>query len=89
MSLKAEAERQGLNSEEFDRIISLLGREPNHIELGIFAVMWSEHCCYKSSKICLKDLPTEGECVLQGPGENAGLIKLVDDWVLAFKDREP
>lgn len=85
MSLRSEALEQGLTSEEFDRIAKLLGRDPNSVELGIFAVMWSEHCCYKSSKLHLKKLPTQGPMVLQGPGENAGLIDIGEDWVVAFK----
>lgn len=85
MNLKNKALEQGLTSEEYDRIVEILGRDPNLVELGIFAVMWSEHCCYKSSRIHLKELPTDGPRVLQGPGENAGLIDLGDDLVLAFK----
>ncbi|MFH1262396.1 MAG: phosphoribosylformylglycinamidine synthase subunit PurL [Pseudomonadota bacterium] len=85
MSLRTEALTQGLTPEEFDRIVSGLGREPNHVELGIFAVMWSEHCCYKSSRIHLRTIPTKGTRVLQGPGENAGLIDAGDGWVVAFK----
>src|SRR6266480_4261005 len=75
----------GLTNEEYEKIKSLLGREPNLTELGIFAVMWSEHCSYKSSRVHLKRLPTQGECVLQGPGENAGIIDIGGDWCVAFK----
>src|SRR5262245_7114942 len=62
-----------------------MGREPNLTELGIFSVMWSEHCSYKSSKVRLKRLPVEGECLVQGPGENAGIIDIGDGWCAAFK----
>ncbi len=61
-----------LTQAEYDKIVSLLGREPSYTELGVFSVMWSEHCSYKSSRIHLKKLPTEGKYVVQGPGENAG-----------------
>ena len=64
----------GLTDEEFEKIIDILGREPNHLELAMYSVMWSEHCSYKSSRIHLKRLPTEGDHVLVGPGENAGVI---------------
>ena len=70
---------------EYDKIVSLLGREPSYTELGVFSVMWSEHCSYKSSRIHLKKLPTEGKFVVQGPGENAGIIGIGDGWVVAFK----
>ena len=63
-----------LTREEFERITSLLGREPNLVELGIFSVMWSEHCSYKSSRVHLKRLPTTGERVIVPPGENAGVV---------------
>ncbi|MBV9037468.1 MAG: hypothetical protein JO182_23465, partial [Acidobacteriaceae bacterium] len=63
-----------LTSSEYDRIVHLLGREPSITELGIFSVMWSEHCSYKSTRVHLKKLPTESKYVLQGPGENAGII---------------
>src|SRR5262249_10603484 len=65
-------ERHGITPEEYARIVSALGRDPNLTELGIFSVMWSEHCSYKSSRLHLKTLPTDGPQVLQGPGENAG-----------------
>jgi phosphoribosylformylglycinamidine synthase len=74
-----------LTSEEFERIKTLLGREPTFAELGIFSVMWSEHCSYKSSRIHLKRLPTTGERVIVPPGENAGVIDLGDGWCAAFK----
>src|SRR2546425_11068531 len=78
-------ERHGLKPDEYDRILQLLGRAPNLTELGIFAVMWSEHCSYKSSRPHLKRLPTTGECVIQGPGENAGIVDIGGDWCIAFK----
>ncbi len=68
----------GLNEEEYARILNALGREPNLVELGIFSVMWSEHCSYKSSRIHLKKLPTEAPWVICGPGENAGVIDIGD-----------
>src|SRR5713226_6009856 len=74
-----------LTPEEFTRIRDLLGREPNLVELGVFSVMWSEHCSYKSSRIHLKRLPTTGERVIVPPGENAGVIDLGDGWCAAFK----
>ncbi len=75
----------GLTSEECDRIIELLGREPTFTELGIFSVMWSEHCSYKSSKVHLRRLPTKGPAVLQGPGENAGVVDIGGGLAAAFK----
>jgi phosphoribosylformylglycinamidine synthase len=75
----------GLTDEEYNRIVELLGREPSYTELGIFSVMWSEHCSYKSSKIHLRRLPTKGECVLQGPGENAGVVDIGGGLAAAFK----
>ena len=74
-----------LTAAEYDKIVSLLGREPSYTELGVFSVMWSEHCSYKSSRIHLKKLPTTGKYVLQGPGENAGIISIGGGWVVAFK----
>jgi phosphoribosylformylglycinamidine synthase len=74
-----------LTSEEFERIKSLLDREPTFVELGIFSVMWSEHCSYKSSRIHLKRLPTTGERIVVPPGENAGVVDIGDDWCVAFK----
>lgn len=74
-----------MSEEEYARIRELLGREPNLTELGIFSVMWSEHCSYKSSKIHLRRLPTEGECLVQGPGENAGIVEIGNGWCAAFK----
>jgi phosphoribosylformylglycinamidine synthase len=70
---------------EYQKIVDILGREPSYTELGIFSVMWSEHCSYKSSRLHLKKLPTRGKAVVQGPGENAGIIDIGDDYVIAFK----
>jgi len=78
-------ERHGLKPDEYDRIVTALGREPNLTELGIFSVMWSEHCSYKSSRVHLRTLPTEGPQVLQGPGENAGAIDIGDGLAAIFK----
>ncbi len=75
----------GLTDEEYDRIVKLIGREPTFTELGIFSVMWSEHCSYKSSKVHLRRLPTKGRHVLQGPGENAGVIDIGGGLAAAFK----
>jgi len=75
----------GLTDDEYKRIAELLGREPNYTELGIFSVMWSEHCSYKSSRVHLKRLPTESDCVLQGPGENAGVVDIGGGLAAAFK----
>src|SRR5687767_5201109 len=74
-----------LTPEEFERIKELLGREPSFTELGIFSVMWSEHCSYKSSRVHLKTLPTTGKRVLQGPGENAGAVDIGDGLAAVFK----
>jgi phosphoribosylformylglycinamidine synthase subunit PurL len=70
---------------ELEKVRSILKREPTETEVGIFTVMWSEHCSYKSSRLHLKKLPTQGERVLQGPGENAGIIDIGDGWAIAFK----
>jgi phosphoribosylformylglycinamidine synthase len=78
-------ERHGLKQDEYDRIVRFMGREPNLTELGIFSVMWSEHCSYKSSRVHLKTLPTEGPQVLQGPGENAGAVDIGDGLAAVFK----
>jgi len=74
-----------LTPEEYERIVSLIGREPNITELGIFSLMWSEHCSYKSSKAFLKKLPTKGKHVIQGPGENAGIIDIGGGLAVVFK----
>jgi phosphoribosylformylglycinamidine synthase II len=79
------AAEHGLSAEEYGRVLKILGREPNITELGIFSVMWSEHCSYKSSKVHLKRLPTRGKLVVQGPGENAGVVDIGDGLVAAFK----
>src|SRR3989441_677627 len=81
----AIAAEHGITPEEYARIQQILGREPNITELGIFSVMWSEHCSYKSSKVHLKRLPTRGPQVVQGPGENAGVVDIGDGLVAAFK----
>src|SRR4026209_2165977 len=78
-------ERHGLSADEYARIISFLGREPNLTELGIFSVMGSEHCSYKSSRVHLKTLPTAGPQVLQGPGENAGAVDIGEGLAAVFK----
>jgi len=75
----------GLTDTELEKIIEILGREPNHLELAMYSVMWSEHCSYKSSRVHLKRLPTEGEHVLVGPGENAGVIDVGDDIAIAIR----
>jgi len=75
----------GLSREEFDLIVRLIGREPNLTELGIFSLMWSEHCSYKSSKVHLKQLPVTGKGVIQGPGENAGIIDIGGGLAAVFK----
>src|SRR5687767_9006803 len=77
--------RHNLRPEEYERIVAALGREPNLTELGLFSVMWSEHCSYKSSRIHLKTLPTEGPRVLQGPGENAGAVDIGGGLAAVFK----
>ena len=79
------AASHGLTSDEYQKIIQILGRELNYTELGVFSVMWSEHCSYKSSRRYLKTLPTEGPYVLQGPGENAGVVDIGDGLAVAFK----
>jgi phosphoribosylformylglycinamidine synthase II len=79
------AAEHGLSAEEFARIQKILGRDPNYTELGIFSVMWSEHCSYKSSRVHLKRLPTTGPRVVQGPGENAGVVDIGDGLCAVFK----
>ena len=78
-------EKHGLTLKEYDKIEELIKRDPNLLELGIFSAMWNEHCSYKSSKIHLKNLPTKGSQVIQGPGENAGVIDIGDDDAIVFK----
>src|SRR6516162_10784513 len=75
----------GITPEEYQRILKALGRVPSLTELGIYSVMWSEHCSYKSSRVHLKRLPTRSDRVVQGPGENAGIIDVGDGWACAFK----
>ncbi|WP_143157076.1 phosphoribosylformylglycinamidine synthase subunit PurL [Desulforamulus putei] len=75
----------GLTDSEYEKIVEILGREPNYVEVGIFAVMWSEHCSYKTSRPALKTLPTEGPAILQGPGENAGIVDIGDGQAVVFK----
>ena len=81
----ATLDRHGLKADEYDRIVRALGREPTETELGIFSVMWSEHCSYKSSRVHLRKLPTRGPRVLQGPGENAGAVDIGDGLAAVFK----
>ena len=75
----------GLSPDEYERVVASMGREPNLVELGIFSVMWSEHCSYKSSRVHLKKLPTEAPWVICGPGENAGVIDIGDGDAAIFK----
>ncbi|MEQ1939891.1 phosphoribosylformylglycinamidine synthase subunit PurL [Mesorhizobium sp. CN5-321] len=75
----------GLKPDEYQRILDLIGREPSFTELGIFSAMWNEHCSYKSSKKWLRTLPTKGDVVIQGPGENAGVVDIGDGEVVVFK----
>ena len=82
---KATLERHGLSDEEYQRVLKALGRVPTLTELGIFSVMWSEHCSYKSSRVHLRNLPTTGPRVLQGPGENAGAVDIGDGLAAVFK----
>src|SRR5688500_743367 len=77
--------QHGLTTEEYEKIEKIMGREPNITELGVFSVMWSEHCSYKSSRVHLKRLPTSGPRVIVPPGENAGVVDIGDDWCVAFK----
>ncbi len=79
------AREHGLSDEEFARVQEILGRPPTYVELGIFSVMWSEHCSYKSSRVHLRNLPTDGPRVIQGPGENAGVVDIGDGDAVVFK----
>lgn len=81
----AELKREGLTPQEYEMICERLGREPNRSELGMFGVMWSEHCCYKNSRPLLKQFPTQGARILVGPGENAGVVKINDEIAVCFK----
>jgi len=82
---KKTLDEHNLTQSEYELIVKLIGKEPNITELGIFSLMWSEHCSYKSSKIHLKKFPVEGEHVIQGPGENAGVIRIGDGLAAVFK----
>ena len=82
---RALAREHGLSDEEWERILAILGRDPTYPELGVFSVMWSEHCSYKSSRTHLATLPTEGEHVIQGPGENAGIVDIGEGLAAVFK----
>lgn len=79
------AASHGLTAEEYERLVALLGRTPSLTELGITAALWSEHCSYKSSRAYLREFPTSGPRVLQGPGENAGIVDIGHGWVAVFK----
>ncbi|MGC9505718.1 phosphoribosylformylglycinamidine synthase subunit PurL [Baaleninema sp.] len=81
----AELSAEGIKPEEYEEIVQRLGRHPNKAELGMFGVMWSEHCCYKNSRPLLKQFPTTGDRILVGPGENAGVVDFGDGLQLAFK----
>lgn len=85
IATEKEIAAEGIKPEEYQEIVSRLGRHPNKAELGMFGVMWSEHCCYKNSRPLLKQFPTEGDRILVGPGENAGVVDLGDGLQLAFK----
>ena len=82
---QSSIDSHGLNADEYQRLLEILGREPTMTELGIFSVMWSEHCSYKSSRLHLRRLPTEGPRVVQGPGENAGAVDIGDGLTAVFK----
>lgn len=79
------AAAHGLDEEEYERLQTILGRRPTYTELGITSALWSEHCSYKSSKVYLREFPTHGDAVLQGPGENAGVVDVGHGWVAVFK----
>ncbi|HEV8225013.1 MAG TPA: AIR synthase related protein, partial [Rubrobacteraceae bacterium] len=85
MNIQETYSTLGLSDFEYDRILELLGRAPNYLELSLFSVMWSEHCGYKNSRLLLRRFPSSGAGVLQGPGENAGVVDVGDGWALAFK----
>ncbi|MDP8949297.1 MAG: phosphoribosylformylglycinamidine synthase subunit PurL [Actinomycetota bacterium] len=85
MSIQETYTALGLSDFEYDRILELMGRAPNYLELSLFSVMWSEHCGYKNSRPLLRRFPNEGARVLQGPGENAGVVEVGDGWALVFK----
>src|ERR1700750_253538 len=75
----------GLSAEEYGRVLTIMGRSPSFTELGVFSVMWSEHCSYKSSRVWLKQLPTKQPWVIHGPGENAGVVDIGDGLAAIFK----
>src|SRR6204780_5895332 len=75
----------GLTDDEFEAVGKILGRAPNHLELALYSVMWSEHCSYKSSRLHLRRLPSEGDAVLVGPGENAGVVDVGDGIAIALR----
>src|SRR5690625_1517986 len=75
----------GVSDEEFDKICEFMGRKPNYVEIGVFSVMWSEHCSYKNSKPVLRKFPVDGPQVLVGPGEGAGIVDIGDGQAIAFK----
>ena len=83
------AASHGLTREEYDRVVRLIGRDPTYSELGLFSALWSEHCSYKSSRLHLRRLPTKGPHVLQGPGENAGIVDVGGGFGPRLQDREP
>ncbi len=86
MIVNAElAARFGLSAEEYQKVLDIMGRVPSLTELGIFSVMWSEHCSYKSSRVHLKTLPTKAPWVIHGPGENAGVVDIGDGLAAVFK----
>src|ERR1700748_2389421 len=80
-----QVKKHGLSEAEYAKVLELMGREPSFVELGIFSVMWSEHCSYKSTRFHLRRLPTKAPWVLQGPGENAGVIDIGDGDAAIFK----
>ncbi|MEB3176580.1 MAG: phosphoribosylformylglycinamidine synthase II, partial [Synechococcus sp.] len=83
--MAAQVKQEGLTQEDYNEIVRRLGRHPNKAELGMFGVMWSEHCCYRNSRPLLGQFPTEGPRILVGPGENAGVVDLGEGHRLAFK----
>src|SRR5437660_10254121 len=83
--ITAEVIEHGITPQEYEKVVASLGRTPTLTELGIFSVMWSEHCSYKSSRVHLRRLPTRSKLVVQGPGENAGIIDVGEGWACAFK----
>src|SRR3974377_903872 len=82
---QALAAEFGLSAEEYARVLEIMGRTPTLTELGVFSVMWSEHCSYKSSRVWLRQLPTKAPWVIHGPGENAGVVDIGDGFAAVFK----